>query len=98
VVRRRVASDAKFEAIPVAVEVIETPSIEPVSLGVDFFHRHRGAEHEEIEPIVDVVLRAGVAKTVPFTGAFFAGETIGGLAVLARVAVAVGVEVEHGVV
>jgi len=97
-VRRGIASNPKLEPIPITVEIVETPSIEPVAPRVDFFHRDRRAEHEQIEAVVDVVPQAGVAETVALAGAFFASETVGGLAVFARVAVAVGVEVDDCVV
>ena len=97
-VRRRIASDPKFEAIPIAVELSKPPSIETISPGVDFFHDDRGAEHEEIQAVVDVVPQSGVSETIALAGTFFAGETVGGLTVLARVAVAVGVEVDDCVV
>ena len=97
-VRRRIASDPKFEPIPIAVELFKPPSVEAVSPSVDLFHDDRGAEHEEIQAVVDIVPQSGVSETVALAGTFFAGETVGGFAVLARVAVAVGVEVEDCVV
>jgi hypothetical protein len=97
-VRRRVIRDPKLETIPITVEIIKTPWIEPVAPRVDFFHRDRGAKHEEVEAVVDVVPQAGVAERVAFARAFFASEPVGGFAVLARVAVAVGVEVGDCVV
>ena len=97
-VRRRIASNPKFETIPIAVELFKPPSVEAVSPSVDLFHDDRGAEHEEIQAVVDVVPQSGVSETIALAGTFFAGETVGGLTVLARVAVAVGVEVDDCVV
>jgi hypothetical protein len=47
-VRGRVVGNPKLEAIPITVEIVKPPSIEPVAPRVDFFHRDGGAEHEEI--------------------------------------------------
>jgi hypothetical protein len=60
--------------------------------------RTRAAEHEQVKAVVDVVPEAGVAEHVASARAALAGKAVGALAVLARVAVAVGVQVEDGVV
>jgi hypothetical protein len=98
VVSGRVIGNTKFEPIPIAVELFKPPSIETVPPGIDFFHCDRGAEHEEVKTVIDVVPQSRVAKSVAFAGTFFAGEPVGGFAVLARIAVAEGVEVNDGVV
>ena len=76
-VRRRVASDPKLESIPIAVELYKPPSIEPISPSIDLFHDDRGAEHEEIQAVVDIVPQSGVSETVALAGTFFAGESVG---------------------
>lgn len=97
-VRRRVVSNSQLEPIPIAVEVREIPLVEPVAPGVDLLHRHRRAEHVQIQAVVDVVPQARVAEHIALTGTLFAREAVGALAVLAWVAVAVGVQIDDGVV
>jgi hypothetical protein len=98
VVGRRVVGDAELETIAIAVEVLEAPAVEAIAPSIYFLQSDRRTELEEVEAVVDVVPQAGVAERVAFARAFFASEPVGGFAVLARVAVAVGVEVGDCVV
>lgn len=97
-VRRRVVSNAQLEPIAIAVEIREIPLVEPVAPSVNFLHRHRRAEHEQIQAVVDVVPQACVAEHIALAGTFFAREAVRAFAVLAGVAVAVGVQVDDGIV
>ena len=98
VVSRRVVRDAQLEAIPVTLKGAEAPPVVAVAPGVDLLQHHGGGKHEEIQPVVDVVPQPRVAEDVALARAALAGEAVGALAVLARVAVAVRVEVEDRVV
>lgn len=95
---RRIVGNPELEPVAVAVEVVEIPAVETVPPGVDLFHGDRGAEHEEVEPVIHVVPQTGVPQTVALTGAFFAGESVSGFAVFAWVAVAVRIKVDDCVI
>lgn len=97
-VRRRVVRDAQLEAVAVALERAEAPAVVAVAPGVDLLDGDGGREHVEVEAVVDVVPEPGVAQHVAIALALLAREAVGALAVLARVAVAVRVEVQDGVV
>lgn len=97
-VRRRVVRDAQLEAVAVALERAEAPAVVAVAPRVDLLDGDGGREHEEVEAVVDVVPEPGVPQHVALARARLAREAVGALAVLARVAVAVRVEVEDGVV
>jgi hypothetical protein len=98
VVGGRVVRDAEFEAVSVALEGGEAPAVEAVAPCVDFFEGYSGTELIEVETVVDVVPETRVAEDVALAGSFLACEAIGGLAVLAWVAVAVGVKIDDSVV
>lgn len=97
-VRRRVVRDAQLEAVAVALERAEAPAVVAVAPRVDLLDGDGRREHEQVEAVVDVVPEPGVPQHVALALARLAREAVGALAVLARVAVAVGVEVEDGVV
>lgn len=97
-VRRWVVSNSQLEPIAIAVEIREIPLVEPVAPSIHLLHRHRRAEHVKIQAVVDVVPQARVAEHITLAGTLFAREAVGALAVLAWVPVAVGVQVNDGVV
>lgn len=68
-------------------------SVVAVAPRVDLFDGDGRCEHEEVEAVVDIVPEPGVAEHVARALARLAREAVGALAVLAWVAVAVGVEV-----
>lgn len=92
-VRRRVVGDAELEAVAVTLKWCETPTVETVAPRVHFVERHGGAKHVQVQTIINVVPKTGIAEDVAFTGTLLASETVGTLTVLTRVAVTVGVKV-----
>jgi len=98
VVCGRVVRNTEFETISISIEVAEGPAVHAVAPCVHLLKRYGRAEHEEIEAIVNVIPEASVAEYVAFARAALACEAVGGFAVLAWIAVAVGVKVLYGVV
>lgn len=92
-VRRRVVGDAELEAVAVTFKGCETPAVKTVTPRVHFVERDRRAKHVQVQTIVDVFPKTGIAEDVAFTRAFLACETVGTLTILPRVAVTVGVKV-----
>jgi hypothetical protein len=98
VVCGRIVGDAELETVTIAVEVLEAPAVEAIAPSVYLLQSDGRTEFEQVEAVVNVVPQASVAEDVAFARAFFAGKSISALAVLAGIAVAVGVEVENRVV
>lgn len=98
VVGRRVVGDAQLETVAVACEVTETPTIETVAPGVDLVNGDRRGKHIQVESIIHVVPESCIAEDVAFARSFFTGEAVSTFAILARVPVAVRVEVDDRVV
>lgn len=55
VICRRVIGDAKLVSVAVAVEIVKVPSVESIAPCIDFFYGDRGAEHEEVESVINIV-------------------------------------------
>lgn len=98
VVCGRVVCDAELEAVAISVEVAEGPAVYTIAPCIHLLEEDGRAKHEEIQPVINVVPETRISEDVALTGTAFASEAIGRLAVFPWIAVAIGVEVLHGIV
>lgn len=97
-VGHRVARDAELEAVAIAVELGEAPAVDAVAPRVDLVDGDGGPKHVQVQAVVDIVPEPRVAQHVALARPFLAGEAVGALAILARIAVAIRVQVDDRIV